>query len=160
MVAQLYGDTIHFSVGEPEPGYILIEGNKLDPGVYSSLVDKMLEKRVERYILIYEFVFVELFLNALERRGLPTPVKKKSVTIEKKSRTVYSVEDIKTHLQENKSGGIMYHRWDIRDDCLKWIGAERKIPIIYIDELLDRGESAEHVREGNPTLFIHVKLRN
>ena len=160
VVAQLYGDTIHFSVGEPEPGYILIEGNKLDPGVYSSLVDKMLEKRVERYVLIYEFVFVELFLNALERRGLPTPVKKKSVTIEKKSRIVYSVEDIKTHLQENKSGGIMYHRWDIRDDCLEWIGAERKIPIIYIDELLDRGESAEHVCEGNPTLFIHVKLRN
>ena len=156
VVAQLYGDNLYFSVEEPELGYILIQGNRHDPIVYSSLVDKMLEKRVERYILIHEYGFkekishVRLFLNELERRGLPTPAQK--------PRTVYSVEDIETHLQENISGGIMYDKKYI--DWLKWIGAEMKIPIIYIDSLTKGKDSVKRIRvEGNKTLFIHVKVK-
>ncbi|XP_023348809.1 uncharacterized protein LOC111717545 isoform X4 [Eurytemora carolleeae] len=144
-----FGDNI--SVKEPEPGYILMEGNEHDPVVYSSLVDKMLEKSVERYILIYNYsTYLQLFLDALARRGLPTPVKK--------PRTVYSVEDIKTHLQENISEGIMYDRRGIRDVCLEWIGANSKIPIIYMNYLNSWDKHIERIREGNPTLFIHVEV--
>ena len=150
VVAQLYGDTNHFSVGEPEPDYILIEGNRLDPVVYSSLVDKMLENRVERYIIIHEHYNVELFLNELERRGLPPPVKKPR-------NMYYSVKNIKTHHQDI-SGGIMYDRRDIEDDCLKKIGAEILMPIIYIDSLNRGKKSVERIREGNPILFFHVKV--
>ena len=151
VVAQLDTDNLPFSVKEPEPGYILMEGNEHDPVVYSSLVDKMLEKSVERYILIYNYsTYLQLFLDALARRGLPTPVKK--------PRTVYSVEDIKTHLQENISEGIMYDRRGIRDVCLEWIGANSKIPIIYIDFLKIFEEHVERIRKGNPILFIHVKV--
>ena len=147
--ANLDGDNIPVSVEEPEPGYILIQGSRHDPVVYSSLVDKMLEKKVERYILICEY-YIDikgLFLIELERGGLPTPVEK--------PRARYSVEDIKTHLLENISGGIMYHKWGIEDDCLEWIGANSKIPIIYLD---DSKEDDKRIRKGNPTLFIHVKV--
>ncbi|XP_023345460.1 uncharacterized protein LOC111714558 [Eurytemora carolleeae] len=147
--ADLDRDNNPVSVEEPEPGYILIQGNKHDPVVYSSLVDKMLEKKVERYIVIYEYSFVQLFLIELERRGLPTPVKI--------PRAMYSVEDITTHLQENRSGGIMYQRWGI-EDCLEWIGANSKIPIIYIDDR-DFVEDVKRIREGNPTLFIRVNVQ-
>jgi len=153
VVADLNRDNIPVSVEEPEPGYILIQGNKYDPGVYSSLVDKMLEKNIERYILIHarNTDIKELFLIELERRGLPTPV-------DKIPRARYSVEDIKTHLQENISGGIMYHIEDIEEDCLEWIGANSKIPIIYIDFLKIFEEHVERIRKGNPILFIHVKV--
>ena len=158
--AQLDINNLHFSVGEPEPGYILIQGNKLDPIVYSSLVDKMLEKSVERYILIQDYLFGELFLNELESRRLPLPVEKTPIP----RSSLYSVEDIKTHLQENISGGIMYYTGDIEDDCLKWIGAEVKIPIIYKETLTTGKETAieevvDHIRKGNPSLFIYVKVR-
>ena len=92
----------------------------------------------------------ELFLIELERRGLPTPV-------EKKTSTMYSVEDIKTHLQENISGGIMYDIWG-NEDCLEWIGANSKIPIIYLNNVKIR-EDVERVRKENPTLFIHVEVK-
>ena len=168
VVAQLDTDNLHFSVEEPEPGYILIQGNEHDPVVYSSLVDKMLDKKVERYILIFGvFInknssFVELFLNELERKDLPTPVERPRIS-------VFSVEDINKHLQENISGGIMYYNQIIGVDVLEWIGAECKIPIIYIDDLPSieeyvpfiriREESVERIRKGNPTLFIHVIVR-
>ena len=168
--AQLDINNLPFSVGEPEPNYILIEGDAHDPGVYSSLVDKMLEKRVERYILIKDITlfFKELFLNELESRRLPLPVKKTPIP----RSSLHSVEDIKTHLHENRSGGIMYDRENI-GGCLEWIGAESKIPIIYIETLLKRDfletltsgkettieEVVDHIRKGNPTLFIYVKVR-
>ena len=158
VVANLRPDSVPVSVEEPEPGYIVIQGSKRDPVVCSSLVDKMLEKRVEKYILIHQYytnIIREyytdirgLFLIELERRGLPTPVKI--------PRTGYSVEDIETHLQENISGGIMLDRRYIGDDCLEWIGANSKIPIIYIG---DSEEDVERIRKGNPTLFIHVKVK-
>ena len=150
--ADLFRDNNPVSVEEPEPGYILIQGNKHDPVVYSSLVDKMLEKNIERYILIHQYYadIKELFLIELERRGLPPPVDI--------PRAMYSVEDIKTHLQENISGGIMYHIEDIEEDCLEWIGANSKIPIIYLNNVKIR-EDVERVRKENPTLFIHVEVK-
>ena len=58
----------------------------------------------------------------------------------------------------------MYYTGDIEDDFLKWIGAEVKIPIIYKETLNSRKETAieevvDHIRKGNPSLFIYVKVR-
>ena len=152
VVAQLDSSSNPHSVTEPEPGHVLIQGMMNDPSVWCSLVDKIEEYEGKRYILLFDWKNGDkIFQDELERRGLPFPVTKT-----KDTKSNYSVEDVKTHLQDIP-GGVIYSRKDIEDNCLDWFVDSRR-PIIVICETGYGKGDVERICEGNPSLFINVKL--
>ena len=129
--------------------HLFMKGSVNDPSLYSRIVEELLERKIEKYILLIDTVVhtsKRLFLEQLKRQGVNPP-------------DIAPKLDTPAHLLivvmccEVSSKGAIYTRAHIEEECVVWFA--RNIPLIYFHQASDN-QDIQRILSNKPKFFIQV----
>ena len=129
--------------------HLFMKGSVNDPSLYSRIVEELLERKIEKYILLIDTVVhtsKRLFLEQLKRQGVNPP------DIAPKLDTPANLEIVRISCEESSKGAI-YTRAHIEEECVVWFA--RNIPLIYFHQASDN-QDIQRILSNKPKFFIQV----
>ena len=142
--------TVNYINMECSNHHLFMKGSVKDPSLYSRIVEELLERKIEKYILLIDTVVhtsKRLFLEQLMRQGVNPP------DIAPKLDTPENFEIVRISCEESSKGAI-YTRAHIEEECVVWF-ARNNIPLIYFHQASDN-QDIQRILSNKPKFFIQV----